>query len=47
VAGVVTDRWDRRRLMIATSLFRAGAVAVMLLGTTPGRYWVLSVVNRR
>jgi MFS family permease len=41
MAGVVTDRWDRRRLMIATSLFRAGAVAVMLLGTSPGRYWVL------
>jgi MFS family permease len=41
VAGVATDRWDRRRLMIATSLFRAGAVAVMLLGTAPGRYWVL------
>jgi MFS family permease len=43
VAGVLTDRWDRRRLMIATSLFRAGAVAAMLLGTTPGRYWVLYV----
>ena len=41
VAGVLADRWDRRRLMIATSLFRAGAVAVMLLGTAPGRYWVL------
>jgi MFS family permease len=41
VAGVLTDRWDRRRLMIATSLFRAGAVAAMLLGTAPGRYWVL------
>jgi MFS family permease len=41
VAGVVTDRWDRRRLMIATSLFRAGAVATMLLGTTAGRTWVL------
>jgi predicted MFS family arabinose efflux permease len=43
VAGVFTDRWDRRRLMIATNLFRAGAVAVMLLGTSPGRYWVLYV----
>lgn len=43
VAGVLTDRWDRRRLMIAASLFRAGAVAVMLLGTSPGRYWVLYV----
>jgi MFS family permease len=41
VAGVITDRWDRRRLMIVTSLFRAGAVAMMLLGTSPGRYWVL------
>ncbi|HEV2253236.1 MAG TPA: MFS transporter [Streptosporangiaceae bacterium] len=41
VAGVVTDRWDRRRLMIAASLFRAGAVAAMLLGTAPGRYSVL------
>ena len=41
VAGVLTDRWDRRRLMIATSLFRAGAVAMMLLGTAPGRFWVL------
>jgi MFS family permease len=43
VAGVVTDRCDRRRLMIATNLFRAGAVAVMLLGTSPSRYWVLYV----
>jgi predicted MFS family arabinose efflux permease len=41
VAGVFTDRWDRRRLMIATNLFRAGAVAMMLLGTAPGRNWVL------
>jgi MFS family permease len=41
VAGVVADRWDRRRLMIAANLFRAGSVAVMLLGTAPGRYWVL------
>ena len=43
VAGVFTDRWDWRRLMIATDLLRAGAVAVMLLGTSPGRYWVLYV----
>jgi MFS family permease len=43
VAGVFTDRWDRRRLMIATDLFRAGAVAAMLLGIAPGRYWVLYV----
>ena len=40
-AGVIADGWDRRRLMIGTNLFCAGAVAVMLLGTSPGRYWVL------
>lgn len=41
VAGAIADRWDRRRLMIGANLFCAGAVAVMLLGTSPGRYWVL------
>jgi MFS family permease len=41
VAGVFADRWDRRRLMIGTNLFCAGAVAVMLLGLAPGRYGVL------
>jgi MFS family permease len=43
VGGVLTDRWDRRRLMIAADLFRVGAVAIMLLGVSPGRYWVLYV----
>ena len=43
VAGVFTDRWDRRRLMIATNVFRASAVATMVLGTSPGHYWVLYV----
>ena len=41
VAGAVADGWDRRRLMIGANLFCAAAVAVMLLGTSPGRYWVL------
>jgi predicted MFS family arabinose efflux permease len=41
VAGVLADRWDRRRLMIATDLFRAAAVAAMLLGLSPGAYWLL------
>jgi ABC-type amino acid transport substrate-binding protein len=43
VAGVVTDRWDRRRLMIGTNLIGAAAVTVMLAGLSPGRYWVLYV----
>src|SRR5215472_7474146 len=41
VAGAVADGRDRRRLMIGANLFCAGAVAVMLLGTSPGRYWIL------
>ena len=41
VAGAVADRWDRRRLMIGASLGCAAAVAVMLAGLSPGRYWVL------
>jgi len=41
VAGVFADRWDRRRLIITANLFCAAAVASMLLGTAPGRYWVL------
>jgi MFS family permease len=40
-AGVLADRRDRRRLMIGTNLFCAGAVAIMLLGLAPGRYGVL------
>jgi MFS family permease len=41
VAGVVADRCDRRRLMIAANLSCACAVAAMLAGIGPGRYWVL------
>jgi MFS family permease len=41
VAGVLTDRWNRRRLMVAANAFCATAVAAMLLGTSAGRCWVL------
>lgn len=41
VAGVFADRRDRRRLMIAANLCCAGAVAAMLPGMAPGRYWIL------
>jgi MFS family permease len=43
IAGVLVDRWDRQRLMIATDLLRAGAVASLLLGLAPARLWVLYV----
>ncbi len=41
VAGVFADRWDRRRLMIAADVCRAGAVALMLLGSSAADRWVL------
>jgi MFS family permease len=40
-AGVAADRWDRRRLMIGANAACAAAVAVMLVGIPPGRYWVI------
>jgi MFS family permease len=40
-AGVFSDRWDRRWLMIGASIFQTAAVSTMLLGLSPGRYWVL------
>jgi MFS family permease len=33
-AGVLADRWDRRRLMLATDLFRAAALSAVLLAPT-------------
>jgi MFS family permease len=43
VAGVTADCRDRRLVMAASSAASAAAVAVMLLGTAPGRYWVLYI----
>lgn len=37
-AGVLVDRFDRRRVMVAADLFRAGAVAGMLVGTPAAIY---------
>jgi MFS family permease len=43
LAGVLADRWDRRRLMLATDLFRAAVVLLMVLARTPGAVWILYV----
>jgi predicted MFS family arabinose efflux permease len=40
VAGVLADRWDRRRLMLAADLFRAAAVATMLLAAGRHGVWI-------
>jgi Na+/melibiose symporter-like transporter len=42
-AGVIADRWDRRRLMLAADLFRAMAVSLLLLGIRPQTYWIVYV----
>ncbi|MEV6237726.1 MFS transporter [Lentzea sp. NPDC051838] len=41
VAGVLADRWDRRKLMIATDVLRAVAVALLLLARDPGDVWLV------
>ncbi|GAA3550009.1 MFS transporter [Nonomuraea rosea] len=40
-AGVPADRWDRRRLMIATDLLHALAISVALLARTPDTIWLV------
>ncbi|PZG09965.1 hypothetical protein C1J01_36910 [Nonomuraea aridisoli] len=42
-AGVMADRWDRRRLMIATDLGHALAISVTLLAVTPETIWLVYV----
>ncbi|MFE2752762.1 MFS transporter [Actinosynnema sp. NPDC059335] len=43
VAGVLADRWDRRRLMVAADVLRAVAVASLLLARDPGDLWLVYV----
>lgn len=40
-AGVVADRWDRRRVMISADVFRAAAVALMLCATAGHSLWLV------
>lgn len=43
-AGVLVDRWDRRRVMIASDLARAFLVLGFLAVSSPDRMWLLYVV---
>jgi MFS family permease len=41
VAGVLSDRFDRRVLMVATDLLRAAAIALLLLARGPDLVWLI------
>ncbi|MCE6997367.1 MFS transporter [Saccharothrix sp. S26] len=43
VAGVLVDRWDRRRLMVAADVLRAAAVLLLLSARDPGDLWLVYV----
>lgn len=40
-AGVLIDRFDRRRVLIASDVLRAVIVLLMLFATTPERLWLI------
>ena len=43
VAGVLVDRWDRRRAMVAAEVLRAAAVTLLLFARGPGDLWLVYV----
>jgi predicted MFS family arabinose efflux permease len=43
LAGVLVDRWDRRRTMLAADLGRAAAILPLLLVSGPDRLWLVYV----
>src|SRR4029077_5980321 len=45
IAGVLLDRMDRKRLMIASDLVRAVIALLFLLGIPAGRTWLLFVLS--
>jgi MFS family permease len=44
-AGVLVDRFDRKRLLIISDLTRAGIVLAMLLANSPDRLWLIYVLT--
>ena len=45
VAGVLADRWDRRRTMLAVSLAQAVVLAPLLAVDGPGQLWIVNAVT--
>jgi len=44
VAGVFVDRWDRKRMMVVTSLMQAVIILVLLFAQSAERIWLVYVV---
>lgn len=44
LAGVLVDRWDRRRTMVVTDFTQAALVAVLLLVQSPQQVWLIYLV---
>ena len=44
VAGALLDYWNRRKVMIAADLVRAGAVLLIMLVDSPARLWIVYLV---
>jgi predicted MFS family arabinose efflux permease len=45
VAGVLLDRYDRKRLMIASDILRSVIVVGFLFATTPDRLWLIYLLT--
>jgi MFS family permease len=45
IAGVLLDRWDRKRLMIASDLTRALIALLFIFAIPPGRTWLLYLLS--
>src|SRR5678816_4393907 len=45
IAGVLLDRMDRKRLMIASDLVRAAIALLFMLGIPAGRTWLLFLLS--
>ena len=45
IAGVMLDRWDRKKIMLASDLFRGVIAMLFLFAIEPGRTWLLYLLS--